>query len=135
MRLIPLLVFTGLTSFIYGQLDRFSLMGLPVAQDVSELTSIVTPAKGSIAFSDADNSIYVYDETNTRWVKVLDNSPVITNEVLVEDDDYIYVSVFINSTDWMVTRYHKNDINAETTAMGSGVQPTTLVVIAALTYN
>ncbi len=108
-------------------------MGIPIATNLTDLTSLTGVNTGSIAYADDQKSLYIYDGTN--WIKLLDNSPVITNETLVEDADYIYVSVRISTNDWMVTRFHRNDINAETSAMGTGAQPTTLAAISALTYN
>lgn len=108
-------------------------MGIPIAANLTDLTSLTGVNKGSIAYADDQKSLYIYDGTN--WIKLLDNSPVITNETLVEDANYIYVSVRISTNDWMVTRFHRNDINAETSAMGTGTQPTTLAAISALTYN
>lgn len=118
----------------FAQLDTNSLLVIPVASNLAELTNITTANVGSIAYvNDTSKELYVYN--GSSWIKVLDNSPVITNEVLVEDTDYIYVSVLINGTSWMVTRYHRVDINTETSAMGTGTQPTALAAIATLTYN
>lgn len=118
----------------FAQLDKNSLLVIPVASNLTELTNITTATTGSIAYvNDISKDLYIYNGTD--WIKVLDNSPVITNETIVENTDYIYVSVLIDATDWMVTRYHRADINTETNAMGTGTQPTTLVAIAALTYN
>ncbi len=128
---ILLLIFSCIS---FAQLDKNSLLVIPVASNLAELTNITTANVGSIAYvNDTSKELYVYN--GSSWIKVLDNSPVITNEVLVEDIDYIYVSVLINGTSWMVTRYHRIDINTETSAMGTGTQPTALAAIAALTYN
>lgn len=116
-----------------AQLDNSSLLGMPVVTNLSEITSLTGVTKGAVAYVDNEKSLYIYNGTN--WVKILDNSPIITNEILVEDANYIYVSVRINTNNWMVTRFHRNDINTETNAMGTGAQPTILTAISALTYN
>lgn len=110
-----------------------SLMGIPIATNLTDITSLTSVNTGSVAYVNDQKSIYIYNGTN--WIKILNNAPVITNETLVEDTNYIYVSVKINTNDWMVTRFHRSDINTETSAMGNGTQPTTLVAISALTYN
>ena len=133
MKIVVLIVFLFFSLNVASQLDADSLMGIPTATDLNELITITSPRKGSIAYVDSEKSLYIYNDAN--WVRILDNSPVITNEILLEDDDYIYISVFIDATSWMVTRYHKNDINTETSAMGTGAQPISLLAITALTYN
>jgi hypothetical protein len=51
-------------------------------------------------------------------------------------DDYYYISMLINGTDWKVVRYDKTDVNAEAEAMGTGAgnQPITLADCIALTF-
>ncbi len=116
-----------------AQVDSSSLLGIPVVTNLTEITVLTGVNTGAIAYVDNEKSLYIYNGTN--WVKILDNSPVITNEILVEDTNFIYISVRINTNNWMVTRFHKNDINTETSAMGTGTQPTILSAISALTYN
>lgn len=116
-----------------AQVDSSSLLGIPVVTNLTEITVLTGVNTGAIAYVDNEKSLYIYNGTN--WVKILDNSPVITNEILVEDTNFIYISVRINTNNWMVTRFHKNDINTETSAMGTGTQPTILSAISTLTYN
>lgn len=133
MKKISTLLFFIIAYTGFSQIDVGNLMGVPIASSLTDITGLSGVNNGSLVYVDSEKSMYIYN--NTSWVKVIDNSPVITNEIMVEDDDYLYVSVLIDGTDWQVTRFHKNDINTETTASGNGTQPTTLTAIAALTYN
>ncbi|CAL2090589.1 conserved protein of unknown function [Tenacibaculum sp. 190524A02b] len=133
MAKIITLIFFFNSLIVLSQFDSGNLMGVPVVPNLTDATGITGANNGNMVYVDAEKSMYIYDGAN--WVKILNNAPVITNELLFEDNDYIYVSVRINTNDWMVSRYHKSDINTETLAMGTGTQPTTLVAVAALTYN
>lgn len=133
MKKITLIVLMLLSYVGFSQVDSSSLMGIPMVTNLSEITTLTAVNKGQVAYVDAEKSLYIYNGTD--WAKILDNSPKITNETLREDSNFIYVSVKIETNNWMVTRYHKNDINVETIAMGVGVQPTTLSSVSSLTYN
>lgn len=83
-----------------------------------------------------------YQWNGTQWEKLTANS--ITNELIFDGeddpsgtyDDYYYISMLINGTDWKVVRYDKTDVNAEAEATGTGAgnQPTTLAACIALTF-
>ena len=124
-------IFMSITAF--SQIDSQSLMGLPSVTNLTDITSLTGVNNGSLAFVINEQSVYVYN--GTAWNKLNSNANTITNEILLEDTNFIYVSVLINGTNWMVTRYHKNSLNTETLAMGAGAQPTTLAAVTALTFS
>ena len=82
------------------------------------------------------NTLNVWD--GARWRNGTWPSKKVTNELYFEDNDYDYVSLLINATDWEVIRYTKADINTENKASGTiasrGSQPTTLAAVQSLTY-
>lgn len=133
MRTALILIFFMLPFLGFSQIDEGNLMGMPRATTISELNNIQSPDTGSIAYVDDEKSIYLFD--SQKWIRLLSNSPLITNELIFDNEDFIYVSVVVNDTNWLVTRYHKDDINTETIALGSGSQPASLPEVAGLSYN
>lgn len=79
------------------------------------------------------NTLNVWN--GTAWSNGAWPSNIITNELCFQDDDYYYVSLLINTTDWEVTRYTKADINIEQKATGTGTQPDDITDVSGLTYN
>jgi hypothetical protein len=79
------------------------------------------------------NTLNVWN--GTAWSNGAWPSNKVTNELCFQDDDYYYVSLLINTTDWEVTRYTKADINIEEKATGTGTQPNNIVNVTGLTYN
>jgi len=82
--------------------------------------------------------------TGTDWINTTNT---ITNELIFDGeddpsgtyDDYYYISMLINGTDWKVVRYDKTDVNAEAEATitnnpGVTAQPTTLAACIALIF-
>ncbi|WP_299840325.1 hypothetical protein [uncultured Tenacibaculum sp.] len=100
----------------------------------AQITALTT-VESIIAYSTDEKIFYYYD--GTKWVKLFsENSKVIVdNELFFEDTNYYYISVKINSSDWMVSRFSKTDLNDEAFAMGNGTQPSSLVTITALTFS
>lgn len=100
---------------------------------------------GAIHDSDGDagttGQVLSSTVTGTDWINTTNT---ITNEMIFDGeddtsgtyDDYYYISMLINGTDWKVVRYDKTDVNAEAEAMGTGAgnQPITLADCIALTF-
>ena len=100
----------------------------------AQITAITT-IESVIAYSTDEKLFYYYD--GTKWVKLFsENSKIIVdNELFFEDSNYYYISVRINSTDWMVSRFSRTNLNDETFAMGTGTQPADLATISGLTFS
>ncbi len=133
MRLIYiLLIFSPLT--LFSQVPTAELLVLIHNVTNADMNSITTPFEGSLAYSLDDSTIYVFD--GSIWASLKGFKPqLVENELYFEDDDYHYVSLQIETTDYLVKRYAKDDINDEGEASGTGAQPTDLVTIQGLTFN
>ena len=79
------------------------------------------------------NTLNVWN--GTAWSNGAWPSNKVTNELCFQNDDYYYVSLLINTTNWEVTRYTKADINIEEKATGTGTQPNDITDVTGLTYN
>ena len=119
---------------ISAQVDPSSVMGIPSATTLTDVTSQTGFAEGNLVYVADVNKIYIFD--GTQWVEMLDSTSrnTITNELYFEDATYYYVSVVVNGADWMVTRYDRTNINTEANAMGTGAQPSDLTTVSGLTY-
>lgn len=117
-----------------AQIDVNSVMGIPTTDTLSDVTSVSGFAEGNMVYISDEDTLYVFDGAN--WVAFLDSNSKdnIDNELIFEDANYYYVSVAVNTTDWMVTRYDRSDINAEASAMGTGAQPSDLASVSGLSY-
>lgn len=136
-KLILVGLFLFLKLSLSAQVDEGSVMGIPITPQLTDLTG--TPAtvvfqKGSFVFVEDQNTFYYYDGSN--WVSILNgnNKNVITNELFFEDTNFYYVSVIVNGTNWMVSRFSKTDLNTEAFSMGTGLQPNDLATITSLIY-
>ncbi|CAL2055226.1 hypothetical protein [Tenacibaculum sp. 190524A05c] len=100
----------------------------------AQITALTT-VESIIAYSTDEKIFYYYDGTN--WIKLFsDNTKVVVdNELFFENTNYYYISVRINTTSWMVSRFSKTDLNDETFSMGTGTQPTDLTTITGLTFS
>ncbi len=129
-----LVIFFLFWSPIKAQIDAQSLMSLPTVADNTEMLTISGANSGAILYNISEEEIFMFNGSN--WVKILsDNSKdVVDNELFFEDTNYYYVSVRMNTTDWMVSRYSKTDLNIEDVSMGSGSQPADLTTVTGLTY-
>ncbi len=94
-----------------------------------------TTVESVIAYSTDEKIFYYYD--GTTWVKLFSENTqiIVDNELFFEDTNYFYVSVRINATDWMVSRFSRTDLNDEAFAMGTGAQPADLTTITGLTFS
>ncbi|SNR15358.1 hypothetical protein [Tenacibaculum jejuense] len=130
-----LIIFLFITTYsLYSQvLPGEPVVGYPKGT-TAQITSITT-TESVIAYSTDEKIFYYYD--GTKWVKLFsENSKVIVdNELFFEDANYYYVSVRINSTDWMVSRFSRTNLNDEAFAMGSGTQPADQATVIGLTYS
>lgn len=136
MKNLYLLIFLLTASFsIEAQIDPNSLMGLPTVPTLGDVNTLTGVNPGNIVYIEDINKIYTFN--GTAWVEILDETKKIIaeNELLFEDVNYYYVSIIINTSDWMVTRFNKANINDEGNASGTGTQPNTLVACTGLTYN
>ncbi|WP_075344597.1 hypothetical protein [Tenacibaculum agarivorans] len=124
--------------FTFFSIEGQVLPGEPVGGypkgTTAEITALTT-TESIMAYSTNEKIFYYYD--GSKWVKLFsDNTKVIVdNELFFEDSNYYYVSVRINTTDWMVSRFSKTNLNDETFAMGTGTQPNDLTTITGLTYS
>lgn len=119
---------------ISAQVDPSSVMGIPSTTTLTDVTSQTGFSEGNLVYVTDVNKIYIFD--GTQWVEMLDSTArnTITNELYFEDATYYYVSVVVNASDWMVTRYDRSNINTEDNAMGTGAQPSDLATVSGLTY-
>ncbi|SEB54608.1 hypothetical protein SAMN04489761_1320 [Tenacibaculum sp. MAR_2009_124] len=144
------------SNVIFSQIDANSLFGLPKAS-TTEMNSISLPNEGSILYNTTIKGLYFRDDsswqmlapvknitsvdpfltiTNTESVfQITTTFKDVTAELIFEDDDYCYVSLVENGSDFLVIRYDKTDINVEARSTGTGTQPNTLSQVQALTYN
>jgi len=134
IRIIFALILFNLSLTVQAQIDANSVMGLPTAPTLTDVTSLSGFSQGNIIYIEDEDTLYFFDGVN--WLAFLDTSSrdSIDNELFFEDVDYYYVSVIVNSSDWMVTRYDRTDINVENSAMGAGTQPADLTTVSGLTY-
>ncbi len=137
MKLVfSLILFISFTPF-FAQLDAGSVMGIPSTPQLTDLTGApVTEVfrKGNFAFVEDQNTFYFYD--GTQWVSILDTNSktIVENELFFEDSNFYYVSVIVNTTNWMVSRFSRTDLNTEAFSMGNGAQPSDLATISGLTF-
>ena len=151
--ILVFLVFTGICK---AQLTANSLFALPRVTD-TELSTITSPNEGSVIYNTSQQSVWF--RNGTSWqvmvpIKSLTTSDpfltitttntdfeIATNfkdvnaELLFEDANYCYVSMTENTSDFVVIRYDKTDVNIEQRAAGTGAQPNTLAQVQGLTYN
>ena len=109
-------------------------MGLPTTANLTDVSSLTGVSQGNIVYIENEDALYIFDGTNWKAILDSESSDDISNELFFEDVNYYYVSVAVNTTDWMVTRYDRTDINTEGNAMGTGAQPADLATLAGLTY-
>ena len=96
-------------------------------------------------YNTTNDQIYYF--TGTEWKLIGDTTNTITNELIFDGEDdpsgtydnYYYISMLINGTDWKVVRYDKTDVNAEAEATitnnpGVTTQPTSLAACITLTF-
>ncbi len=131
---ISILFFLFVITSAYAQVLPGEPVGGYPKGTTAQITALTT-VESIIAYSTDEKIFYYYD--GTKWVKLFsENSKVIVdNELFFEDTNYYYISVRINSSDWMVSRFSKTDLNDEAFAMGNGTQPNSLATITALTFS
>ena len=120
------------TNLVTAQVFADELVNIHSVSE-TEMNVLVPAESGSLAFNTSDSKLYVFN--GTVWLSVALPSKKVTNELCFQDDDFYYVSIAIDGTDWEVIQYNKTDVNIELKATGSGTpQPTTLSEVDALTY-
>lgn len=132
--LITTILFFSFFLNVNAQIDSNSVFGLPSTATLTNLTSLTGFDKGNLAYVEDVDQIYMFNGTSWIIVTNENTNDKIDNELFFEDTNYYYVSVLINTTDWMVTRYDRSNINTEANAMGTGTQPADLTTVAALPY-
>ena len=124
-------------------------VGIGVAQPKAKLdVNGNTRLRSALLDADGDagsaGQVLSSTATGTDWINTTNT---ITNELIFDGeddpsgtyDDYYYISMLINGTDWKVVRYDKTDVNAEAEATitnnpGVTAQPTTLAACITLTF-
>ncbi|PQJ21185.1 hypothetical protein [Tenacibaculum sp. SG-28] len=154
-----LLLLLFISNWSYAQIGPESLFALP-ALTTAEMNTIAPLSglkSGTLFYNTTVDSLYL--RTNSAWQKIApindisSTDPFLTitntnnvfeittnftnieNELLFEDDDFCYVSMLSNQTEYLVIRYHKADPNIETRATGAVPQPSSLAAVQALTFN
>lgn len=101
----------------------------------SQVADYNTAAQGDYYITTDTNELYLGSENGSlRYISDFTNK-LVQNELLFEDADYFYVSMKINTNNYLVTRYDKTDLNKEKEAIGTGTQPADLTTVQGLTYN
>lgn len=76
MKKTILIVFTVLNvSFAFAQLDANSVMGIPIADSVTQMNAIV-PQEGSMVYNAEDDTIYIFNGSST-WVAIAGGTGII----------------------------------------------------------
>lgn len=134
--MLRIMKFLKFISFLFLFMNMYSLQ----AQNSYTSTQINTIISDSSAgegdlYYDMDNDLYYLGVTDGSLTILSDFQPTkISNDLYFEDDDYMFVSMKVGNDDYKVVRYTKTDINEEKEAIGTGVQPSDLVSVQALTY-
>lgn len=135
MKIILSFIICCISFFTTAQMDPALLIGINTATTV-EIAAIpkTNVSEGSLIYNSDLKSLLHFN--NSEWVIVSDegNRTKISNELIFDDTTYYYVSMTRNTTKWIVIRYDKSNINAETMASGEGSQPLTLAECIPLTY-
>ncbi|MFC5046555.1 hypothetical protein ACFSTE_02975 [Aquimarina hainanensis] len=156
MKKIPLLLIILQSYLCIAQIDAGSLLGLPTAS-LTEMNAITAPNEGSLLYNTTTQTIFFRNATvwrtltpiedittsdpflsisNTNNVYTITTSfKNMTDELIFEDEDYCYVSMVEDGSNYLVIRYDKTDVNVEESATGTGAQPSTLAQVQGLTYN
>ncbi|APD06815.1 hypothetical protein UJ101_01296 [Flavobacteriaceae bacterium UJ101] len=101
----------------------------------SEVKDYNTASQGDYYVTTDTNELYIgLEDGSLRFVSDFTNK-LVQNELAFEDDDYLYISMKINTNDYLVIRYNKTDLNIEKEASGTGTQPSDLQTVQGLTYN
>lgn len=118
-----------------------STANVPYTLTVSGTAQVTGALHDSDGDAGTSGQILSSTVTGTNWINTMNT---VINELIFDGeedisgtyDDYYYISMLINGTDWKVVRYDKTDVNAEAEATGTGAgsQPTTLADCTALTF-
>lgn len=110
-----------------------------------ELLSLTATAANTLSTTNAAREGFQYYTTDTKVLYIglndgtlqviSDFTPQqISNELYFDDVDYYYVSMQVGSSDYLVIRYSKTNLNVEEESAGTGTQPSNLTSVQGLTY-